>query len=231
MKKILFTFAVAIACNSFISAQKTTLSNSEQLNVIRDTLYKYVRHNPTYVFKDSTDSIKAAYKGEMSGDFNGIGVYSWADGSFYFGNFSNGDRNGSGLYIVRDGMAVKDCPTSTFFVGFWKDNQKSGKGTGYNIDGKLVYYGTFSEDKPDNIYETKGFAAYRFDILESSKTGSKYLGETYNSEPHGVGIYIWADGKIWYGNWRKGKRAGKGILLNPNGGIMLGTWNGDDYKQ
>ncbi len=38
-----------------------------------------------------------------------------------------------------------------------------------------------------------------------------------NDKKHGYGIYIWPDGKQFSGEWLKGKREGKGKLINKHG--------------
>ena len=35
--------------------------------------------------------------------------------------------------------------------------------------------------------------------------GRKYDGEYYNDKKNGIGVYTWADGRIYEGGWRQGK--------------------------
>jgi hypothetical protein len=41
---------------------------------------------------------------------------------------------------------------------------------------------------------------------------------------HGFGIYHWADGRIYEGNWYNGKQHGKGKYILQDGTIRIGEW-------
>ena len=46
---------------------------------------------------------------------------------------------------------------------------------------------------------------------------STYIGEFYNNNIHGKGVYTWFDGRKYEGEWRANKMHGKGKLLNDSG--------------
>ena len=71
-----------------------------------------------------------------SGDcIDGVGVFTWADGSQYSGGWRNGLKNGKGTYSSPDGS----------YNGSWKNNKRDGYGTQLNQDGEK-YAGGWSKD-------------------------------------------------------------------------------------
>ncbi len=61
----------------------------------------------------------------------------------------------------------------------------------------------------------------------------KYEGNFKNGLPDGKGVYTWKNGKIYDGQWVKGKMEGKGRLSYPRNGrpdsIVTGFWKKDIY--
>ncbi len=173
------------------------------------------------------------YKGQKSnGKRNGMGVYRWNSGSYYFGEWSNGDMNGYGLRVCGEGRAISNCPDCVYFVGNWKDDKKSGKGTCYDKYGNLIYYGDFADDRPTGTYPTTGnYSSYKFECINYESNNSVYIGETKDGKRHGYGVYIWNNwyGNAWYGHWENDKRSGNGIDLFYDGSIKYGRWDGDEY--
>jgi hypothetical protein len=45
-----------------------------------------------------------------------------------------------------------------------------------------------------------------------------------NGDKHGYGIYRWADGRVYYGEWKKNKSEGHGYMRWPNGDYFCGEW-------
>ena len=79
---------------------------------------------------------------------SGFGKYTYSDGSYYEGEFSDGKKDGPGKYIWD-----KD----RYFEGRWKNDKENGYGTYYNknkiikgnwVDGKIVSTnGIFKKNK------------------------------------------------------------------------------------
>jgi len=44
--------------------------------------------------------------------------------------------------------------------------------------------------------------------MERYSNGNKYEGEFYNGKPHGKGIYTWANGEVYEGEWMVGLKEG-----------------------
>ena len=54
--------------------------------------------------------------------------------------------------------------------------------------------------------------------------GGEYVGSWRNSQPHGSGRYVWANGEAYEGEWYKGLRMGTGRQVWPDGGCYSGCW-------
>jgi len=57
--------------------------------------------------------------------------------------------------------------------------------------------------------------------------GSNYKGEWKNGKKHGKGIQNWAEGDIYKGEWKDGKRTGWGIHIWPDGHYYEGEYADD----
>ncbi|MDR0831073.1 MAG: hypothetical protein LBN95_13345 [Prevotellaceae bacterium] len=169
------------------------------------------------------------YKGQRNSDNqrSGLGAYYWSSGEFYFGEWSKGSRNGNSLDISLNGNSFDNCSNCIYFVGDWLNGEKSGTGTCYDKNGNWLYYGNFANDKPTGNYTgTATVTDWKFKVIEYSN-GDIYIGETYEGNRHGYGVFLWKAGGMWYGYWKDGIRAGTGIHIYMDGRVSTGTWNGD----
>ncbi len=58
-----------------------------------------------------------------------------------------------------------------------------------------------------------------------------YEGEFKKGLPDGEGLYTWPNGDFWYGTWKKGMKAGRGIMVNyEKKDTLRGFWEKDNYK-
>ncbi len=215
--------------------QNKSTSNNPTANTVATNLSKgewrtsmrKVVDNVTEKYSDDV------YKGQKSnGKRNGMGVYRWNSGSYYFGEWSNGNMNGYGIRVCGEGRSISNCPDCVYFVGNWKDDKKSGKGTCYDKYGNLIYYGDFADDRPTGTYPTtESYSSYKFECINYESNNSVYIGETKDGKRHGYGVYIWNNwyGNAWYGHWENDKRSGNGIDLFYDGSIKYGRWDGDEY--
>lgn len=68
-------------------------------------------------------------------------------------------------------------------------------------------------------------------ITDAEKIRIGYEGKKVNNVPHGEGTMVYPDSSRYTGEWKNGKRHGKGVLTNPHGDIIYdGNWL-DDIKQ
>ena len=58
--------------------------------------------------------------------------------------------------------------------------------------------------------------------------GDRYEGDfVEGNKRHGRGIYVWANGDRYEGEWRDGKRTGWGTHTSANGKVKEGEWKND----
>jgi len=57
----------------------------------------------------------------------------------------------------------------------------------------------------------------------------EYLGEYKDGKKHGKGRYTWSDGGIYVGNWKDGKEHGQGTYTSPVGRKYVGEWKEGKY--
>ena len=58
-----------------------------------------------------------------------------------------------------------------------------------------------------------------------------YHGEYENDKKHGYGVYLWADGRAYVGDWIEGKQADERIYILPNGTSRRGKWEDGSRKE
>ncbi len=77
-----------------------------------------------------------SYFGQVKGDdvFHGFGIYSWASGAKYIGEWKEGQFEGIGMNLFSDGSR---------YEGQFKNDQFHGEGTLYSKDGKVLQAGMF----------------------------------------------------------------------------------------
>ena len=54
--------------------------------------------------------------------------------------------------------------------------------------------------------------------------GRKYEGDYVNDKKEGFGSYLWTDGRKYEGQWINGKQHGRGRYLGVDGSMKFGTW-------
>jgi len=173
--------------------------------------------------------------GLFKGSLNGLGVYYFSStNESYWGELSKRLSNGRGIHILeRGGSAFASCPDCQYYAGNWSEDKKSGKGNCYDKTGKLIYSDLFVNDKPDKPFPQPYNGSQSFECIEY-ENGDIYLGETYNGLRHGLGIFVWANGDTWYGEWKDDKLLNESAIeYQYGGGIKTGKQIGenDPHKQ
>jgi hypothetical protein len=160
---------------------------------------------------------------------HGFGAILHLNNMFYIGEWDENMQSGVGILIVSN-IGSSTIPNTnnsgTFYVGNWARNERSGNGAVYNRTGMQVYNGNFRNNRPTDQFPSAGLASRRFTVIQPT-TNEFYIGEAEANTPHGTGIHISANGDIWFGPWRNGQRAGRGILILSHGSFDTGTWNGN----
>lgn len=54
--------------------------------------------------------------------------------------------------------------------------------------------------------------------------GRRYEGQYEMDKKHGFGVYQWADGRVYEGNWYNGKQHGQGKYVLQDGTMKVGEW-------
>lgn len=62
-------------------------------------------------------------------------------------------------------------------------------------------------------------------------SGNIYKGEYFEDERHGNGQMLWTDGSIYEGEWVKGIQHGMGRIVFPDGTFKEGIFENNVYKQ
>ncbi len=149
----------------------------------------------------------------------------------YWGQMRDGSLYGYGIYIANDGSQ---------WVGQYRDGECI---FGILIDSKTATIGSKTfyvvydlvtcelkrivQDGYDITPEERKCALYRFEAMNYAND-DRYVGETYNGQREGYGIYYWHDGKFWYGQYKDNVRNGYGILFGDDHKVVVGKWLGND---
>ncbi|MDR1882221.1 MAG: hypothetical protein LBR26_05490 [Prevotella sp.] len=198
--------------------QNTTslLKTENWLGIIK----KAVNNKTTKVY--NTGKYKGGYSNNRR---TGFGCCLWSDNTVYIGEWSVGKQQGQGIYIAPKGYSVRNCPDECqYYVGGWEQDEKSGTGNCYDDEGNLIYHGNFHYDEPGDKYpgENKNnFSKYKFQLIKY-ENDNIYLGETYDGYANGLGIFLYGNGDMWYGQWINGTRTDSGIEIKFDGNMITG---------
>ena len=111
------------------------------------------------------------------------------------------------------------------YVGEWKDNERHGQGTYFNLDDNEdqgIYVGEYKDGK------MHGQGTYFF------AEGDKYVGEFKDGGRHGHGTFTFPDGENYLGEWKDDTYNGRGTYTYANGNKYVGNFrdgkfNGSGY--
>ena len=168
--------------------------------------------------------------GCLSGDCKtGPGVFAYADGSKYEGNFANGKFEGQGTFQFSNGDR---------YVGTFKENYPDGRGT--------RYLKSMPDQPQQGDWKQGEFLGSS--LVEGGKVGciqgdcdsgkgtyvfkegaAKYVGSFDDGQPDGFGICTFANGDRYRGEWSEGAFDGKGTLTLRDGTTVSGYWRGGEY--
>lgn len=97
---------------------------------------------------------------DKNGDIDGKGVFTWANGWKYDGEYKDGLRNGFGVFTAPDGSVYEGqfkndkkhkgtltSPDGSVYNGRFKNDKKHGRGHLTLSDG-TVLIGQFNQDRP-----------------------------------------------------------------------------------
>ena len=153
----------------------------------------------------------------------GEGVFGFADGGRYEGEFVGGQFNGWGTYYYPQGER---------YVGPWKNHRSHGQGKYYDLKGNVVEgtweAGQYIADKKEGFesyrncndtYCAEGEGRYEY------KGGTYYIGEFKDGKPHGEGVVYYSDGARYEGEWKYDNLNGYGtVYTKDNIASRTGYW-------
>ncbi|TNV85004.1 hypothetical protein FGO68_gene16697 [Halteria grandinella] len=143
------------------------------------------------------------YIGEFSEDKrHGWGKYVMAKGDRYKGQFQMDLMQGRGVYRFANTASSASGPATFYYIGEFKDNQFHGLGKMTFYDGTL-YLGSFNNNA---MHSTRAQLKYA--------NGDKYKGAVSNNMKSEVqeGLYTYACGDLYLGQFRGDKKEGQGKL-------------------
>ena len=169
-----------------------------------------------------------SYIGMFSADnkLEGKGLYFFASGNFYYGDFKNGTYDGTGVYYdakyesrytgpyiagKRHGIGKLIYNSGNVYEGEFANDKRSGKGVFTWNDGS-VYKGTFTDGK------LSGKGTY------TSAKGEKYVGDFVDGNYNGQGTYWYNNGDWYQGGFKDGNFNGKGSFHHADGTVFEATY-------
>ena len=118
-------------------------------------------------------------------------------GGIYIGEMNNiRFKYGRGVFI--------DNYTKRYYVGYFINDEKCGKGINYYPNGTVQYNGEFKKNKPS------GQGEFRYE------NGEKLQGN-FNSNGEGSGVYTFQNGTSWKGHFYAWTLNGKGMFYDKGG--------------
>ena len=165
----------------------------------------------SYIFSTNDDENKGVINTEYIGDFSngkreGAGIFTFSNGNEYIGFFSNNKSNGVGRMKYNNGDE---------YIGNWINGKKNGIGI-YTWDDGSIYTGKFSNGKMDGD-----------GLFFNARAELIYKGEWKRGLIHGYGKYMWAKDKWYEGEFQQGQKHGEGKFYLNNDLVYEGTWKFD----
>jgi len=143
-----------------------------------------------------------------SQQFTGQGKAMYVTGDTYEGTFVEGLRTGKGLYVFKK--------HGDSYEGKYEENRKHGFG-------KMIYRNNIAEDEdpPDENAPPRGGS-----YLGHYTAGLRGCGPNVNpNEAASEGTFTYVNGDVYTGQWREGKKQGKGTYTFAKDQTQLvGEW-------
>lgn len=199
--------------------------------------------------------INGQYEGFFQdGKRTNSGSFQFKDYSMYIGTWSNDKMEGFGFIKINDSISTiigifKDGKLNGKGVKFFKDNtieaawfENDSVKSYYDFQKNLVEIGCvngncqnfYGRYKFENGDEFNGFFKENFMQFGSYVFANKttYIGE-FDSEGkmNGVGIYVYANGNYYFGNWKNSTYEGYGMFHNiVEDKKLVGYWKNGELQ-
>ena len=158
------------------------------------------------------------YKGQR----NGQGTLKWSNGQRYVGEFKDNKRHGNGTFISSDGQK---------YIGEYKDDKRHGKGTFFSPNGEVLQAGVWVDDEFQNSSDGHTRAGSQNQKYSEAQTRLPECPSGTTTRRHNCfGTQILANGFKYVGDWKNGKKHGRGNLTLPNGSLYTGEFKDDKIE-
>ena len=177
---------------------------------------------------------------------SGYGVFRFANGDKYVGNWANGQPHGKGKYYFAsreryegdfrfgkfEGTGTMYYPDGAYYTGGWRKNLKNGTGrlvrtTGAITEGTWIN-GKYSTGATTPASNSGALAQATSKPPSKPAAGKADVGNMRNCNSiycrSGQGYYDYPDGSRWVGEFKNGVPAGRGICYYAGGDRYEGDW-------
>uniref|UniRef100_A0A8D0VMK6 MORN repeat-containing protein 1 n=2 Tax=Sus scrofa TaxID=9823 RepID=A0A8D0VMK6_PIG len=176
-----------------------------------------------YVYPNSFFRYEGEWKG---GKKHGRGKLLFKDGSYYEGEFAEGEITGEGCrhwalsgntytgqFVLGEpqGHGVMKYKAGGRYEGELSHGMREGHGHLVDADGQ-VYWGSFHKNKQHG----QGRMVFR--------NGDEYEGDWVQGQRQGHGVLRRADGSTYEGQWHRGVFSGLGNMAHCSGVVYRGIW-------
>ncbi len=210
MKRTLTILAVAMVCAVSALAQSTPLA---KYDVAPDS-YEHVFLDHVKDFRSRLIDVGGGqYVGQTDDRHTlyGYGQFINNEGSLVVGKFRGGALI-QGISLGKDNVTVG---SKDFYCSYSLST------------GRLEYI--FADGKPHRPTDAEA-ADYTF-MTMTFANGDSYVGELYKGKRHGLGIYYYATGGLWYGAYANDMRGGFGAWFKIGNDMLIGQWDGEDERR
>ncbi|XP_060115660.1 MORN repeat-containing protein 1 [Heteronotia binoei] len=180
------------------------------------------------------DAAPGLYRGEMKEQLrHGYGRYIYPNSFFeYEGEWKEGKKHGHGKLLFKDGSYYEGEFVDGEIVGngfrYWAH-------TGNTYSGQFLY----GELHGHGVMQYKDGQKYEGDFcygvreghgLLTGKDGQRYEGSFYKNKRHGGGKMRFKNGDEYEGDWILNQRQGHGLLHCVDGTVYEGQWRNDTFN-
>ena len=184
----------------------------KDLSVYKGTFKEGVR-NGKGTFTSERKQIK--YVGNwLMGKRSGYGELLQPDGSFYKGEFRNGVKHGEGRMTYSSG---------NYYQGAWTYNKKNGFGIMDWVSDNERYTGVWENDNPNGV----GSLVWLDNKGETKVQRNRYSGQFLNGNREGLGVFYYANGSIYEGEFVSNKKHGYAVYTDEVGVITKALFEDD----
>lgn len=210
MERIVSMIAFALFCRLSASAQSTPLAKYE----LAPVAYEHIYMDHIGGFRSMLIDVgEGQYVGQVD-DHNtlyGYGQFINNEGSLVIGKFRRGELL-QGISMGKNNVTVG---SNDYYCSYSLST------------GRLEYiYNSGKAYEPD----AAASAEYTF-MTMTFANGDSYVGELYKGKRHGLGIYYYSSGGLWYGAYVNGIRCGFGAWFKPGNDMLIGQWDGEDERR